>query len=103
VKWLKEGKEELYDNLADPYQMRNLAEGKTDAGMLEKMRTRLKELLAAAHDEFLPGTAYADWYNDRRELVRTALGPRVRISGGRGVRTAELHKGNAPGELVRRR
>ncbi len=75
VKWLEERKEELYDNLADPYQMRNLAEGKKDLNTLKKMRARLEELLAAAHDEFLPGTAYADWYDDKRNLVRTALGP----------------------------
>jgi len=39
------------------------------------MRSTLKGLLAEAHDEFLPGTAYADWYDDRRNLIRTALGP----------------------------
>jgi len=75
VKWLKDGREELYGNLADPYQMRNLAEGEKDVDTLKKMRARLKELLAEAHDEFLPGTSYADWYDDRRNLVRTALGP----------------------------
>lgn len=75
VKWLKEGREELYDNRADPYQMTNLAEGSKDDATLKTLRARLNGLLAAAHDEFLPGTAYADWYDDERNLVRTALGP----------------------------
>lgn len=74
VKWL-DGKQELYDNLSDPYQMRNLAQDQQDLPALQKMRSTLKGLLAEAHDEFLPGTAYADWYDDRRNLIRTALGP----------------------------
>ena len=74
VKWL-DGKEELYDNRDDPYQMKNLAESPGALPVIEKLRARLAELLADAHDEFLPGTAYADWYDDERNLVRTALGP----------------------------
>jgi arylsulfatase A-like enzyme len=74
VKWLS-GKEELYDNMSDPYQMTNLAEGRKDQSALKKLRAHLKELLAEAHDEFLPGTAYADWYDDQRNLIRTGLGP----------------------------
>ena len=73
VKWL-DGKEELYDNTADPYQMNDLAQGGRDLPLMKKMRSQLGELLAEAHDEFLPGTAYADWYDDRRTLLRTALG-----------------------------
>jgi arylsulfatase A-like enzyme len=73
VKWLN-GKEELYDNTADPYQMNNLADNKQHTALLEKLRARLKELLAKAHDEFLPGTGYADWYDDKRNLIRTGLG-----------------------------
>jgi hypothetical protein len=74
VKWLN-GKEELYNNVTDPYQMKNLVGNEQDAPMLEKLRARLTKLLAEAHDEFLPGTAYADWYDDERNLVKTALGP----------------------------
>ncbi len=74
VKWL-DGKEELYDNVEDPYQMKNLAESPKDLPLLHALRIRLAELLADAHDEFLPGTAYADWYDDERNLVKTALGP----------------------------
>ncbi len=74
AKWLT-GEEELYDNLADPYQMNNLAKDQKDLPRLTEMRKRLKGFMADAHDEFLPGTAYADWYDDQRNLIRTALGP----------------------------
>lgn len=73
-KWLT-GEEELYHNRDDPYQMNNLAAGTAELPLLKRMRSRLRDLLAAAHDDFLPGTAYGEWYDDRRNLLRTALGP----------------------------
>ena len=69
------GLEELYDNAADPCQMRNLALDQQDLPRMRRMRSKLKELMAEAHDEFLPGNAYGQWYDDRRNLHRTALGP----------------------------
>jgi len=38
-----------------------------------RVRARLSDLLAAAHD-FRPGTDYHDWYDGCRNLVKTALG-----------------------------
>jgi len=67
--------EELYDNYSDPYQMKNLVRSPEHADTLNDLRKRLEALLAEAHDEFLPGTAYADWYDEDRNLIRTALGP----------------------------
>lgn len=61
-KWLT-GEEELYDNTEDPFQMNNLAAGAAEMPVLKRMRSRLKDFLAAAHDDFLPGTAYGDWYD----------------------------------------
>jgi arylsulfatase A-like enzyme len=74
TKWLT-GQEELYDNASDPYQMNNLAQDQKDLPRLKKMRKAIKGLLAQAHDDFLPGTQYADWYDDQRNLIRSALGP----------------------------
>ena len=74
VRWLA-GTEELYDNLADPYQLNNLAEGGAEPEALGSLRSQLSDLLAAAHDGFLPGDGYRDWYDDCRNLVRTGLGP----------------------------
>ncbi|MBN2377581.1 MAG: sulfatase-like hydrolase/transferase [Sedimentisphaerales bacterium] len=74
VKWLT-GQEELYDNVSDPYQLNNLVLDQKDLPQLKKMRNALKELLGGAHDDFLAGAQYADWYDDQRNLMRTALGP----------------------------
>ena len=74
VKWLC-GNEELYDNIVDPYQMNNLANDTAKLSLIKKMRRKLKDLLTEAHDEFLPGTEYAKWYDNERNLLRTALGP----------------------------
>ena len=71
--WLT-GDEELYDHIEDPYEMNNLAIGGKGLPILKKMRQRLKDFLVTAHDDFLPGTAYADWYDDLRNLQRTGLG-----------------------------
>jgi len=74
VKWLA-GQEELYDNLEDPFQMRNLA-AEASAGITrDELRWRMKELMISAHDDFLNGKQYSDWYDADRNLVRTSLGP----------------------------
>ena len=73
-RWLA-GKEELYDNLADPYQMENLAENGAKPEVLARLRSRLADLLVAAHDDFRPGTGYGEWFDNQRNLVATGLGP----------------------------
>jgi len=73
VKWLKGG-EELYDDVADPYQMTNLIHDAACHATLDHLRGQLKALLKQADDQFLPGTAYANWYDDHRNLLPTALG-----------------------------
>ena len=67
--------EELYDNEADPHQMTNLAKDPAHAIRMERFRKRLAVLLAEAHDAFQPGTYYAGWYDEERNLIRTGLGP----------------------------
>jgi len=57
VKWLT-GAEELYDNIVDPYQMRNLCDGRSEPAI-----------------EFLPGNRYAEWMTVDRDFVRNADGP----------------------------
>ena len=74
VKWLS-GKEELYDNVSDRYQMTNLVDQETSRQVLDRLRGRLKELLVRASDDFRPGAGYGDWFDNERNLVRTGLGP----------------------------
>ena len=73
-RWLN-GPEELYDNVADPYQMRNLCDGRGEPAVLRRLRSRLKDLLHEAHDEFLSGNQYGAWLNQDRDVIRNALGP----------------------------
>jgi uncharacterized sulfatase len=72
VKWFS-GREELFDNQADPYQMNNLAG--SDHQITTRLRRRLDDLLHEAHDDFLAGPAYASWYDNERNIIRTGLGP----------------------------
>lgn len=74
VKWLT-GAEELYDNITDPYQMRNLFDGRRAPAVMGGLRSRLKDLLRDSHDEFLPGDRYAEWMTPDRDIIRNALGP----------------------------
>lgn len=73
AKWLN-GAEELYDNRADPYQMRNLIDGHHAPEVMTHLRARLRDLLHETRDDFPPGTSYADWLTLNRDMVRTALG-----------------------------
>jgi len=73
-KWLS-GEEEVYDDQLDPYQMRNLVDSPAHQTILAGLRERLRALLVKADDDFRPGTAYADWFDDERNIVKTALGP----------------------------
>jgi arylsulfatase A-like enzyme len=73
-RWLN-GAEELYDNLADPYQMRNLFDGRKAPDVMQRLRSRLKDLLADSKDEFVPGTTYGTWFTPDRDMVRNAVGP----------------------------
>jgi arylsulfatase A-like enzyme len=74
VRWLN-GAEELYDNAADPYQLRNLWDGRRAPDVMARMRSRLTDLLHDSHDEFLPGTRYGEWFTKDRDMIRNAVGP----------------------------
>jgi len=76
IKWLS-GKEELFDNLKDPYQMSDLSG--SDSETMKAMRESLRQLLAEAHDTFMAGPAYASWFDDERNIVRTGRGPVQRV------------------------
>jgi arylsulfatase A-like enzyme len=50
----------LYDNKADPYQMRNLVEDRASAEVREELDRRLAEKLDKLGDRFLPGSSYIE-------------------------------------------
>jgi arylsulfatase A-like enzyme len=71
-----DGREELFDNVGDPYQLVNLVKDSTlDVAVLEMVRSELEEKLQASHDKLYPGDQYADWYADENNLtlVKTAI------------------------------
>ena len=68
------GKELLFDNITDPYQMNNLIADEKSNTLLETMRLYLKKLLAEAHDDVLPATSYAEWFDDTRTVIHTGKG-----------------------------
>lgn len=62
----KDRKELLFDNAADPYQLRNLAEDPDQQKTLNRFRELLKARMKELDDNFEPCTWYRDhWTKDR--------------------------------------
>ena len=55
--------------------VRNLFDGRRAPAVMQRLRSRLKDLLHDSHDEFLPGDRYAEWMTPERDIIRNALGP----------------------------
>jgi len=69
-----DGKELLFDNVADPYQMRNLAGAQAHRKTLQTLRTLLQHKMAAIHDTFEACTFYRDqWTDGQRNIIRSAI------------------------------
>jgi len=62
VRWLN-GAEELLRHAVDPYQLRNLWMGNRAPDVMVRLRSRLADLLHDSHDDFPPGTKYAEWFH----------------------------------------
>ncbi len=65
-------REHLYDNVNDPLQQRNLADGAASRALLHRRRDQLRERMAALKDEMHPTTYYRDAWTQDRRIVRTA-------------------------------
>ena len=65
-------REELYDNLADPYQTRNLAGDPAWSGLAERFRTKLARRMDALGDTFEGCTWYRDHWTEDRRILRSA-------------------------------
>jgi arylsulfatase A-like enzyme len=62
----------LYDNLADPFQMTNLAQDHAYADTLARFRASLETRMVALNDGFEASTWYRDHWIEDRCIVRTA-------------------------------
>lgn len=69
-----DGKELLFDNVADPIQSRDLAREPKHAGTLADLRGKLKGKMAEVNDEFQRCSWYRDHWTDNRVIVRGARG-----------------------------
>jgi arylsulfatase A-like enzyme len=64
----------LFDNLADPYQLKNLANDRTRRAALEHHRTQLQRWMKDHNDPFEGCTWYRDHWTNDRNIVNTASG-----------------------------
>lgn len=69
-------KEELYDNIADPYQMNNLANDPEYADLLAEMKEKMARKLDEINDKFDFASYYKEnWVSEDRIILRTATAP----------------------------
>ena len=74
ARYLRDGKELLFDNVKDPQQSRNLAADPAAADELARMRQWLNEKMLATGDRFKPCTWYRDRWTENRVILQGARG-----------------------------
>lgn len=67
-----DGSEKLFDNIADPFQTRNLIDVSTSQDILNELRALLKQRMHALNDPFEACTWYRDNWTEDRVILRTA-------------------------------
>jgi arylsulfatase A-like enzyme len=73
-RWLS-GEAELFDLRRDPLQMWNLAGSQEARDVQARLERRLDELLAKRQDGLVAASAYRNWFDNYRRVVRNAYGP----------------------------
>jgi arylsulfatase A-like enzyme len=68
-----DGREFLFDNLADPWQTRNLSATPDHADVMARFRAMLKRKMESLNDTFAACTWYRDhWTDGHRNIIRSA-------------------------------
>ena len=68
-----DGKELLFDNLADPYQVENLAGRPETAALQAELRGKMEAKMVELNDGFEPSSFYREnWISDDRLILTTA-------------------------------
>jgi arylsulfatase A-like enzyme len=70
--YLADGSEYLFDNLADPYQQRNLVNDPHHQAQLDQYRQLLRQRMVELNDTFATCTWYRDHWIEDRIILRTA-------------------------------
>ncbi|MBI9017824.1 MAG: sulfatase [Phycisphaerae bacterium] len=73
AKYLVDGKELLFDNVNDPYQINNLAQNPTYKQVLNKFQKLMKQKMASLDDTFEKSTYYKEnWVDKDRKILKGA-------------------------------
>ena len=71
-----DGKEFLFDNMEDPYQMEDLSGDPAQTGLLADLRAKLAKRMASLNDGFEASSYYQrNWVSEDRIILRTATTP----------------------------
>lgn len=74
AQYLVNREELLFDNIADPLQINNLAEKPEFAGIKALMKEYMKHKMSELKDEFQPCSYYKKWVDDNRCIIAGAKG-----------------------------
>ena len=69
-----DGKELLFDNINDPYQMKNLADDAASKDLLNELREKMLEKMAGLNDSFETNSFYKEnWISEDRLILKNAI------------------------------
>lgn len=75
ARYRRDGKELLFDNLNDPYQLNDLSQDSGSQGVLLQLRNGMQAKMDSLSDTFAPSTYYRDhWTDGNRVILRGARG-----------------------------
>ena len=75
ARYLRDGRELLFDNVADPFQKQDLANDAAHGDTLKRLRTQMNARLSKIGDTFEKCSWYRDHFTENRVIVRGARGP----------------------------
>lgn len=74
ARYLKDGKELLFDNINDPLQTTNLAGNPEYSEKLQELRSKMAAKMEELNDQFMPCTWYRDNWTENRIIKASARG-----------------------------
>ena len=74
ARYLKDGKELLFDNKIDPLQKHDLAGDPASAGKLSELRLKMNQKMTSIHDDFKPCSWYNEHWTQDRVIMRGGPG-----------------------------
>jgi arylsulfatase A-like enzyme len=81
ARYLRDGKELLFDNKNDPTQSKDLAASPKHQEKLRELREKMNKKLVAIHDDFQKCSWYRDNWTEDRVIMRSGPGPLERELG----------------------